>query len=68
MQGSEQVRVEQRGQRYFGGLVWLFGGDLISPGDVSVVFLVAGLTILSRARSGEGLSRSCCVCIEIDFR
>lgn len=23
VQGSEQVRVEQRGQRYLGGLVWL---------------------------------------------
>lgn len=29
VQGSEQVRVEQRGQRYFGGLVWLFGVILL---------------------------------------
>lgn len=25
MHGNEQVRVEQRGQRYLGGLVWLIG-------------------------------------------
>lgn len=55
VQGREQVRVEQRGQRYFGGLMWLdqVAGLVL---ELVVVEMVEEATILSRARSVEGLS------------